>query len=50
MECPKCKNIYDIYNAIISEEGEDEGLWICSDCKVILTDDDAVKETWEDEK
>ena len=49
MECPKCKQQFDIYNAEICEEGENEGLWICPDCKVPLNEDDIKEVKTEDE-
>lgn len=45
MICPKCSNQFDIYNAIIAEDKENEGRWICPECKVPLNDTDAVTVT-----
>lgn len=40
MMCPKCSNQFDIYNAVIAEGKENEGRWICPECKVPLNDSD----------
>ena len=41
MVCPQCKSQYDIYNAVVEDEGENEGLWICPDCRCPLDESDA---------
>ena len=41
MICPKCNQQYDIYNAIVAEDGENKGKWICPECKVPLHYSDA---------
>lgn len=43
MTCPKCKQQFDIYNAEICEEGENEGMWVCPDCGVVLIEDDLIE-------
>ena len=38
MICPKCNQQY---NAIVAEDGENKGKWICPECKVPLHYSDA---------